>query len=334
MFRCEEIPEKYAQYCNRLDTPALITDQNLRIIWKNDAVEQFRYRIRRLASVSHYVHKPHFAALKRLQPGETMSIQFLLDEYVPGFARRKDDCYILRISRYNAAAQKRISELFDRRYLSSGTISSPTLDISAEPFPQISVNKLDRLAGIFEGLYSEKLTSMDITTPLSQFARQATCALYGIKVVYSCNKSFIAATFNVADLFMALSAMTACAITYAPFEDRIYLEAEHTKTAVEIRIKCRGTGFASTLAKVYKNYEDLDSLCEYGAHYLNLLLINVLCEHYDWYFDIKEDGEFTSFSITMSALWDGISPISLFSKDIHDDFVDIMLLPFRKEPTK
>lgn len=326
------IPEKYAHYFTQLDTPSVITDLNLKILWKNDAVKTFYQSIRKSASMQYYVSKQQFAQLKRLQPGETINVSFYLGEVTPGFAKRKDDCYIFRISRFNAAAQKRITELFDARYLSSGNVASFVPDIKNEPIHQISVNKLDRLAALFEGLHSGKLTRMDITTPLSQFARQATCALYGIKVKYTCSLNYMAADFNVADLYMALSAMTACAITYAPYEEKIFLEAELVGTDIIIHVKCKATGFAVTLADVYKDYEKLDALCEYGAHYLNLLLINVLCEHYDWYFDISEDGEFTSFSIKLSAKWDGYSPISLFSEEMNDDIIETLLIPFRKEP--
>lgn len=324
------IPEKYAKYFTRLDIPSVITDENLKIVWKNEAVKNY-YHIRTSSSIRYYISKYQFSHLKRLKPGETIAMNFVLDEPTPGFGKRKDDCYIFRISRFNGAAQQRITELFDARYFGARSSVASFTPQGEEPFPQISAKRLDRLTGLFEGLCTDKLLCRDLTVPLIQFANQATCALSGIKVNYVCDRKYMSATYNLADLLMALSAMTACAITYAPFENNLWLELALVKTDVVISIKCRNTGFASTLADVYKDHQKLDALCEYGAHYLNLLLINVLCEHYDWQFDITENGEFTSFSITMTALWDGHSQITLYSEEIQDDIIELLLSPFRKE---
>ncbi len=324
------IPEKYAHYFEKLDTPSVITDLNLRIVWKNDAVKTFYKEIRRSSSIQYYIDKYSFAALKRMEPGDRISLHFLLDEYTPGFAKRKEDCYILRISRFNSAAQKRISELFKERYLSKGYVASDPTAFEPE-FDNISTKKLDRLVGIFAGLDPERMMYMDITTPLSQFARQATEALYGIEVRYKCNVEHLPVYFNVADLYMLLSALTGCLISSAPYETLIRLDSKFVDGSVVINLRVRKTANVNVdeLIKIYKDYNLLDEICEYGHKYLNLLLINAICDNYDWYFEVHDGPDEVSVSIKMHTTYSGETSIALYNEDMNDDIINIMLSHFR-----
>ena len=75
-----QIPEKYSPYFTNLDTPSVITDVDLKIVWKNKATDSLMFPIRKGASVRYYLSKPEFSRLKRLKPGEYMYLTLLLDE--------------------------------------------------------------------------------------------------------------------------------------------------------------------------------------------------------------------------------------------------------------
>lgn len=323
-----QIPEKYSPYFTNLDTPSVIADNDLKIVWKNKATDSLMFHIRKGTSVRYYLSKQEFSRLKRLKPGEYMYLTFLLDEPTNGFCKRKDDCFIFRISRFNAAAHKRIRELFDVRYSNYASVASSLPD-SAEPHPLITRKRMDRLAGIFEGLYIEGNERRETSAPLALFAKQATYALAGINVNYISDSITIFADINVHDLYMALSAMAVCLISFTPGIKDIILEREMLETDTVIKMSCSGTGFAANLADVYKNKEKLDMLCEYGAQYLNLLLINVICDNYGWEFNaVEEDGN-TVLSLTISVIWDNKSRIALYDGDMKDEIIDTLLLPFR-----
>ena len=306
----------------------MITDVDLKIVWKNKATDSLMFPIRKGASVRYYLSKPEFSRLKRLKPGEYMYLTLLLDEPTNGFCKRKDDCYIFRISRFNAAAHKRIRELFDVRYSNYSSVASSIPD-SAEPHPLITRKRMDRLAGIFEGLYIEGNNRMETSAPLAMFAKQATCALAGIKVNYISDEITIFADINIHDLYMALSAMAICLISFTPEIEEISIEREMLVTETVIKMNCANSGFAANLADVYKDKEKLDMLCEYGAQYLNLLLINVICDHYGWEFNaVEEDGN-TILSLTISVIWDKKSHIALYDGELNDPIIDTLLLPFK-----
>ncbi len=326
-----QIPEKYAPYFANLDTPSVITDESLKIVWKNKVTDHMVFSIRKGASIRYYITKQEFSRLKRMKPGESMYLTFLLDEPTCGFCRRKDDCYIFRISRFNAAAHKRISELFDVRYASTAAVASSIPD-SPEPYPHITAKRMDRLAGLFEGLYVEGLERPETSALLDKFAKQATCALAGIKVNYLHDDIRIYADLNFHDFYMALSAMAVCLISYVPGLDEIFISRHLQKTDTTVKMYCNGTGFAKNIADVYTDKEKLDTLCEYGAQYLNLLLINVICDHYGWEFNVCEEDGNTVLSITMTVIWDPKTYISLFSGDLDDDIIPTILSPFRNIP--
>lgn len=323
-----QIPEKYSPYFTNLDTPSVITDVDLKIVWKNKATDSLMFPIRKGASVRYYLSKPEFSRLKRLKPGEYMYLTLLLDEPTNGFCKRKDDCYIFRISRFNAAAHKRIRELFDVRYSNYSSVASSIPD-SAEPHPLITKKRMDRLAGIFEGLYIEGNNRMETSAPLAMFAKQATCALAGIKVNYISDEITIFADINIHDLYMALSAMAVCLISFTPEIEEISIEREMLVTETVIKMSCANSGFAANLADVYKDKEKLDMLCEYGAQYLNLLLINVICDHYGWEFNAVEENGNTILSLTISVIWDKKSHIALYDGELNDPIIDTLLLPFK-----
>ncbi len=327
-----QIPEKYAPYFSNLDIPSIIADESLKIVWKNDATNHIDFTMRKGSSMRYFITKQEFSRLKRLQPGEYMNLIFLLDEPTPGFCKRRDDCYVFKISRFNAAARKRVSELFDARYSNTSAVAS-SLPASPEPRPLLSGKRMDRLAGLFEGLYIEGNDRRETSTPLKNFAKQATCALAGIEVDYISDEIVIYADLNVHDLYMALSAMAVCLITCIPGIDRISLCRELIKTDTVIKMYCDGTGFVTNLANVYKDKEKLDTLCEYGAQYLNLLLINVICDHYGWEFNVYEEDGKTVLSLTISVIWDGKAYISLFADDPDDDVIPTILSPFKKMNT-
>jgi hypothetical protein len=94
-------------------------------------------------------------------------------------------------------------------------------------------------------------------------------------------------------------------------------------------MSCSGTGFAANLANVYKDKEKLDMLCEYGAQYLNLLLINVICDNYGWEFNAVEEEGNTVLSLTISVIWDNKSHIALYDGDIKDEIIETLLAPFK-----
>lgn len=323
-----DIPEKYAQYFDKLDTPSLITDLNLRIIWKNEAVDILQYQIRRSSSIRYYITKPQFAMLKKLEPGETIPLTFIFDEQVQGFGKKKEDCYIFKISRFNGAAQRRINELFNLRYSDKNAVAS-SIPAPSENIQNFPVKKMDRLAGIFEGMYTEGLTRMEITTPMKRFAKQATCALAGIEVICNENDKFVYADINVHDLYMYLSGMIVCTLSYAPDVRKLYLDYEVAERNVLIKISCDQTGFAPAIKDVYQNFEKLNTLCEYGAHYLNLKLISAISDHYGWEFNVEEHDSKTSLTVSLSLVWNHEANIVLFAEDGEEDIIKLLLTPFR-----
>lgn len=326
-----DIPEKYAPYFTKLDTPSVITDNNFKIIWKSKATDKMEFSLRKGASIKYYLSKKQFGMLKRILPGETINLTFILDEPTQGFCKRKDDCYIFRISRFNAAAQQRITELFDQRYSSVGLVASSVPD-SPEPSPAISRKRMDRLAGLFEGLYIEGLTRMELSVPLTRFARQATCALSGINVRTENDDLVIYADINLHDMYMALSAMVICILSYAPDVDDIVIDRMIDHTDGVITVSCQQTGFADAIADVYCDAEKLETLCEYGAHYLNLRLISAITDHYGWEFDVAEENGRTFLSLTFTLIWNQEARISLFTGDPagDSDIIEVLLSPFKK----
>jgi hypothetical protein len=323
-----EIPEKYSKYFEKLDIPSIITDSSLKIVWKNKATDTINFKIRNGCSLRYYVTKPQFSILKRMQPGETISLTFLLDEPTYGFAKKKDDCYIFRISRFNAAAQKRITEIFNARYSADSSVASVVPDEN-DILTGMSSKRMDRLAGIFEGLYESDLTRLEISVPLRNYARQATCALNGIEVVFQDSDSVVFADMNIHDMYMLLSAMSACIMSYAPDTNKILLKRRLENESTVISVECQKTGFAEMIKSVYSDTEKLDALCEYGSQYLNLRLISAICDHYGWEFNVEDNGESTALTLTISVIWNEKARLSLFTEDEDDDIIPLLLGPFR-----
>ena len=326
-----EIPEKYAPYFTNLDTPSVITDNDFKIVWKSKATDKLQYHIRKGASIKYYLTKKQFSMLKRIEPGDSINLTFLLDEPTNGFCKRKDDCYIFRISRFNGAAHQRISEIFDQRYGGTALVASSIPD-SPEPFPAISGTRLDRLTSMFEGLFSEGLIRMDISVPIMRFSRQATCALSGITVRNENEEGVMYVDINIHDLYMALTAMVVCLLSYAPGVTEIVIGREKVGTDGVLKVSCEYTGIADAIADVYSDTDKLETLCEYGAHYLNLVLISTLSDYYGWEFNVSEENGWTTLSITFTLIWNKEAHISLFTGDPDDgiDIVPLLLAPFKK----
>ncbi len=326
-----DIPEKYAPYFAMLDTPSVITDNDFKIVWKSKATDKMQFHIRKGASIKYYLTKKQFSMLKRILPGDTINLTFLLDEPTQGFCKRKDDCYIFRISRFNGAAQQRITELFDQRYGDLSLVASSIPD-SPEPFPAISGKRLDRLASLFEGLYIEGLIRMDLSVPLMRFARQATCALSGITIRNENEDMIIYADINLHDMYMALSAMVVCLLSYAPGITEIVMDRKIVGTDGIITVSCEQTGFADAISDVYTDTEKLETLCEYGAHYLNLRLLSAITDHYGWEFNVTEENGWTTLSVKFTLIWNKEAYISLFTGDPDEgsDIIPLLLSPFKK----
>ncbi len=323
----ESLVEKHFQYFNTLDTASVITDLNFRILWHSKYAECLDEGLRKKRDFAYYISKPQLKILKNMLSGEITHLYFSFKDKYEGFAARHNECYVFRINRFDGAAIRRLCQLFETRYYKTGADGS-TLPENTKP-TSVSGNILNRIAGIFDGVYSEKLFYFDMQVVLKAFAGQATRALGNVKVEYIKDALPALASFNYLDLNIMLSAMIISTLGYSQNIKEFELTSRISGRDVYIELSCEKTGFAQVMINNYYDREKLNFLAQYGPQYLNLLLISAITDTYNWFFNISETKERTILSVKLPISLHPDAKLLLLSFDIEDGVIAEMLSPLK-----
>ena len=327
------IIDRYINALSDSDVPSVITDTRLRIIWRNKASDTPATPFRKASSLRYYIFKPEFLALSRLNPGEAMRVNFTFSPGVSGFAKREEDCCIIRINSFSAAVYDRIISLNEKN---NEFLEAAFAQISAPDVKKIYSEKsryrlhFNEMIRIFNTIGDDTVRRIEVGTQLGSFARQATDVLGKPEILYTPERDCVFADLNLHDFYMLLSAIVSCMLKCKQSLRCIKIFKELCGTEVTVSFTCDGTEIAEMFAPLCSDTDRLLTLCEYGDKYLDLMLARLLADHYGWRFGVKKNGEKSCIWFRISLIWNRTTEIVLYQDDYSQPVIYDMLNNFEQ----